>query len=72
MSTTPPPRLHHNVDPKLIEEYLNKGGKVTKFKYGERSEEINYTQGFYGRGKRKKAQESANQEKDEDSGEMED
>lgn len=53
MSTIPPARTHLNADPKLIEEFLNKGGQVTKYKYGERSEEINYTQGFYGRGRKK-------------------
>jgi hypothetical protein len=71
MSTLPPPRLHHNVDPKLIEEYLNKGGKITKLEYGDRSEEINFVRGFYGRG-RKKAKVAENQAKDEDPGEMED
>ena len=52
MSTTPPPRTHLNTDPKLIQDFFDKGGKITKFKYGEKSEEVNYTQVFYGRKKK--------------------
>lgn len=52
MSTTPPGRTHLNTDPKLIEEFLNKGGKITKLKTGETSEQVNFTKGFYGRKKK--------------------
>lgn len=51
MSTTPPGRTHLNTDPKLIEEFLKKGGKITKIKTGEVSEQVNHTKGFYGRKK---------------------
>lgn len=66
MSTIPPARTHLNADPKLIEEFLNKGGQVTKFKYGQRSEEINYTQGFYGRGRKKAAPAAQPTDEEED------
>lgn len=47
-------RLGQNTDPKLIEEWINKGNKITKLKYGERSEQIEHTKGFYGRKPKKK------------------
>lgn len=42
-------------DKKLIQEYLDNGGKVTYLEKGERTEEIEFKGGFYTR--RKKAKE---------------
>jgi len=38
---------------KAIEEYLAKGGKITYCEPYERTEEITYTAGFYGKKKKK-------------------
>lgn len=46
-------RMHHNTPKELIEEFLNRGGKVKVCSTGERTEEIEYTSGFYGRKKKK-------------------
>lgn len=54
MSMNPVGRTLDNEDQKLIKEYIKNGGEVTKIKYGERSEDINYTSGFYQRKKKKK------------------
>ena len=37
-----------------IQEFLNKGGTVTTFTPGARSEEIEYTGGFYGKRRKQK------------------
>ena len=39
---------------KAIKEFLDKGGKITYCKAGERTEEIDFKGGFYGRKKKKK------------------
>lgn len=49
----PEPRSMSDEDQRLIEEYLNNGGKITKKAYGERSEEIEFSSGFYQRRKKK-------------------
>ena len=51
---TPIPRETDDESKKAIEEYLKKGGKVTVCPSGQRSEEIEYTGGFYQRRKKKK------------------
>ena len=42
-----------NIYSKEVEEFLAKGGKIQHFKFGERSEEIDFKGGFYGRKKKK-------------------
>ena len=51
---TPEPRNLDDETKKAIEEYFKKGGKVTHYKTGERSEEIDFKGGFYQRRKKKK------------------
>lgn len=46
MSMNPIPRKISDDDQKLIDEYLKNGGTVTVKERGERSEEIEYTNGF--------------------------
>tara|TARA_R110000868_G_scaffold238638_2_gene493112 strand:+ start:58 stop:243 length:186 start_codon:yes stop_codon:yes gene_type:complete len=46
-------RQHRNTPESLIQEFLDNGGKVQQFDYGERSENLEYPKSFYG--KRKKA-----------------
>ncbi len=46
-------RMHHNTPQELIEEFLRNGGKITVCPPGERTEEIEYTSGFYGKKKKK-------------------
>lgn len=53
MSMNPPPRPNTNDD--LIKEFLNKGGKITECPPMKRSENIEYTNGFY---KKKKSSDS--------------
>ena len=40
-----------------LQEYLDKGGKITKCPPGARTEEIEYKGGFYGKKKKKDANE---------------
>ena len=40
---------------KQLQDFLDKGGKIQYFKLGERTEDINYKGGFYGRKKKKEA-----------------
>lgn len=47
-----------NLYSKEVEEFLAKGGKITKCDPGERTEDIQYTGGFYQRRKKKKEAES--------------
>ena len=54
------PRDTSEEDKKLIQEYLDKGGKITQFKFGERSEEIEFKGGFYTKRKKKKEDQEAN------------
>jgi hypothetical protein len=57
-------RNHHNVPLSLIEEFMSKGGQITKCPTGERTEDIEYTGGFYG--KRKKKAETVDPEVSDD------
>lgn len=50
-----------NVPQEMIDEFLAKGGTITKCPPGERSEEIEFTGGFYAKRKKKK-EEEANKE----------
>lgn len=34
---------------KQLQDFLDKGGKIQQFAYGERTENINYTGSFYGK-----------------------
>lgn len=61
--SNPVSRKVSNEDQQLIQEYLDKGGVVTQKAYGERSEEIGYTGGFYQRRKKKS---DAEKNKDEE------
>ena len=56
----PPPRKHDEETQKAIDEYLKKGGKITYYAKGDRSEEIEFKGGFYT--KRKKKKEEANKD----------
>lgn len=47
-------RNKENTDQRLIDEFLAKGGKITKVKYGERSEQTENTKSFYGNRPKKK------------------
>lgn len=58
MSQTP--RDTSEEDKKLIKEYLDKGGKITHYQPGERSEEIEFKGGFYTRRKKKKEDQESN------------
>lgn len=48
----PPPRKQNQYSDE-IQEFLDNGGKIQQFEYGQRSEEIEFQYSFYG--KRKKA-----------------
>lgn len=48
----PVPRKMEKTDQDLINEYLKKGGVVTKSPAFQRTEDITYTSGFYGRKKK--------------------
>jgi len=52
----PTPRKMSDEDNDLIQQYLNKGGKIEVKTPGARTEDIQYTGGFYQR-RKKKAQE---------------
>jgi len=41
-------------DQKLVDQYLKNGGSVTECPAGERTEELEYTSGFYQKHRRKK------------------
>jgi hypothetical protein len=47
-------RQHNNTPQDLIDKFFEDGGEVVKFPPGARSDEIEYTGGFYGRRKKKK------------------
>ena len=40
-----------------LQEFLDKGGKIQYFKFGERTEDINYKGGFYNNKKKKQENE---------------
>jgi len=50
----PTPRDTDEKSKKAVEEFLAKGGKITYCEPFERTEDITYTAGFYGRKKPKK------------------
>lgn len=52
MSMNPPARKIQAEDQKLIDEYLNNGGKINVQEKFKRTEDISYTGGFYGRKKK--------------------
>lgn len=54
----PAPRKMTDEDKKLIKEYIDNGGKVDVRPDGERSEEIEFTGGFYQKRKKKKEEEN--------------
>ena len=53
MSMNPVGRQDRNTPQELLDEFFSKGGKVTYYPPGARSEEIEYTGGFYGKRKKK-------------------
>ena len=53
MTMNPVPRDTDYETKKAIEEFLAKGGEIQYFKYGERSEQVQHSSGFYGRKKKK-------------------
>jgi len=53
----PAPRSLTDEDEKLIKEYLKNGGEVDVRPAGERSEEIEFTGGFYQKRKKKAEEE---------------
>jgi hypothetical protein len=65
MTMNPVGRQHHNTPESLIQEFLNKGGEVKKFKTGARSEEIGYTGGFYGKRKKQNKETTESEPEDE-------
>tara|TARA_Y100000389_G_scaffold173088_1_gene182016 strand:- start:2352 stop:2549 length:198 start_codon:yes stop_codon:yes gene_type:complete len=54
----PPPR-DQNAHQKEIEEFLAKGGKIQKFEYGQRTEDLEVGYSFYGRRKKPAAKSTA-------------
>lgn len=60
-------RLHHNTPKSLIDDFLNKGGKVTVCTPGSRTEDIEYTSGFYGKRKKKPTAEATEDESNDES-----
>lgn len=40
-------RMHHNTPEELIQEFLAKGGTITKCQEGSRTEEFEFNSGFY-------------------------
>jgi hypothetical protein len=65
MTMNPVPRPNQSSE-EAIQEFLDNGGKIQTFAYGQRSENIPFTGGFYG--KRKK-QEQPVVDTDEDESE---
>ena len=53
MSMNPTPKERDDETQKAIDEFLAKGGVIQKYKFGERSEKVEYTGGFYGKKKKK-------------------
>jgi hypothetical protein len=51
----PVPR-NQNENSKEVQEFLDNGGKIQTFAYGERTENIPYTGGFYGKRAKQKDQ----------------
>lgn len=61
MTMNPIGRMKQNTSSALIEEFLNKGGAVTKCEDNARTEEMTFNSGFYGR-KRKKQEPTKDEE----------
>lgn len=55
----PEPRKADEESKRLMQEYLDKGGVITTYPPGARSEEIDFKGGFYARRKKKKAEEAS-------------
>ena len=62
MSMNPVPRKIQDEDQKLIDEYLNNGGKINVQEKFKRTEDITYTGGFYGRKKKPSETKSTDEE----------
>ena len=58
MSMNPVPN-NNNTSEELIKEFLDKGGKIQQFEYGQRTENLEYKTSFYGN--RRKKQEPSNE-----------
>jgi hypothetical protein len=54
MTMNPTPRKTDDDSQRAIDEFLAKGGKIQQCNAFERSEELNFTGGFYGRKPKKK------------------
>jgi len=54
MGMNPVSRKLSDEDQKLVDEYLQKGGTITKGVSGQRTEDIEFKNGFYGKRKKQK------------------
>ena len=52
--STPVPKEKSQEEIDLVQEFLDKGGKITYCEKNARTEDINYTGGFYQRRRKKK------------------
>lgn len=64
MTMNPVGRMDQNTSQEMIDEFLAKGGQVTKCPPGARSEEIEYTSGFYSKKRKPAATTETNEETD--------
>lgn len=46
---------------KEIQEFLDNGGKIQKFEYGQRSENVGYSNSFYGKRNKQKEEKDASE-----------
>ena len=60
----PTPRKLNSEDQKLINEYLKNGGTITTKPAYQRTEDISYTGGFYGK-RKPKSEENTNDDNEE-------
>lgn len=58
----PTPRTMSDEDKRLIQEYLDNGGAIEQKQYGDRTEDIEYTGGFYHKKRKKKEAEAKDDE----------
>tara|TARA_B110000285_G_C14526516_1_gene338930 strand:- start:193 stop:378 length:186 start_codon:yes stop_codon:yes gene_type:complete len=58
MSMSPVPRTKTTEENQLVQEFLAKGGEITQCAKGARTEDINYTGGFYAKRRKKKEAET--------------
>ncbi|MDA7834243.1 hypothetical protein N9A25_00410 [bacterium] len=63
MSTVLPQPKDPGMTDEQLQEFLDKGGVIQKFEYGQRTENISYTNSFYG--KKAKRQDDKEEEDDE-------